>query len=62
MNNTVGRTYAGTPRYMSPELSNARLYDTQPESAYMTHNASTDIWFVFVHDYDINKIILIFNT
>ena len=39
LNNTVGRTYAGTVQYMSPEQSKA--------GKNVTHNASTDIWYLF---------------
>ena len=44
-NNTVGKTYVGSPAYMSPEQSNGRLYDEQPEEDYSTYKANTDIWF-----------------
>ena len=44
LSNTVGRTYAGTIQYMSPEQNNGRKYDDQ--LGYTTHMANTDIWCV----------------
>ena len=45
LKNTVGRTYAGTIEYMSPEQYKGRQFDEQLE--YTIHLANTDIWFVF---------------
>ena len=44
LSNTVGKTYGGTEKYMSPEQSKGRQFDGQLE--YSTHDFNTDIWFV----------------
>ena len=41
--NTVGRTLAGSPAYMSPEQFNGRIFGDQEE--YTVYKANTDIWF-----------------
>lgn len=45
VNSTLGRTYAGSPVYMSPETSSGRFFEEQLE--YSTHKANTDIWLEF---------------
>ena len=44
LNTSVGKTYAGSPAYMSPEQSKGRVYDEQPEEEYSTYKANTDVW------------------
>lgn len=45
LNSTIGRTYTGSPAYMSPEANGGRLY--QEQLKYSTHNANTDVWLAF---------------
>lgn len=40
--NTHGRSFGGTPFYMSPEQSKGREFDYQLN--YSTHKANTDVW------------------
>lgn len=42
LENSVGRTYAGSPAYMSPEQSIGR--STMSQSEYSIHKANTDVW------------------
>lgn len=45
MKSTVGRTYTGSPAYMSPEQYRGRMSTDQAD--YSIHTANTDVWFDF---------------
>lgn len=55
LSSTVGRTYAGSPAYMSPEL-NAGLTPINKTNC-STHDLKTDIWFDYFLKNNDNQLI-----
>jgi serine/threonine protein kinase len=41
---SVGRTFTGSPAYMSPEQYRGRKSDLDDLEEFETHNFNTDVW------------------